>query len=197
MPIISGGAGSSSGGIGSASLIYRYTVSGSVKASIDTGVDTPNVGSNNWANGDLLEILLVGRTDEAVAASLIDITVNNDSGANYDRQYLDGSAAVASAGNQFAASNIQPGFLAGASAPAGTSGHLTILIPDYAGTTFNKSIQSYGGNVTSTTSGTHTNSQTFSWRSTAAITRVKVIPDTAAKNFAVGTQLLVYKRIAS
>jgi hypothetical protein len=38
---------------------------------------------------------------------------------------------------------------------------------------------------------------TLQYHSTAAITRVKIISDTAAKNLVVGSQLLVYKRLAS
>src|SRR5262245_2995315 len=42
--------------LGGSSLIYRLTVAGADKASIDTGVDAPDAGSNDWTNGDLLEV---------------------------------------------------------------------------------------------------------------------------------------------
>ncbi len=48
-------------------LVYRYTVTGSDKASIDTGVDTADAGSNDWTNGDLLEIWF--KTTLALSAS--------------------------------------------------------------------------------------------------------------------------------
>ncbi len=55
--------------LGMSSLVYRYTVTGSDKASIDTGVDTADAGSNDWTNGDLLEVFLYSRTDEATSST--------------------------------------------------------------------------------------------------------------------------------
>jgi len=52
-------SGTPSSAIGSSELIYRYTVAGTDKASIDTGVDTAQAGSNDWTNGDLLDIAAI------------------------------------------------------------------------------------------------------------------------------------------
>ena len=196
MPIGPSG-GSSSGAVGGSSLVYRYTVSGAVKASIDTGVDTPQAGSQDFANGDLLEVFMLLRTDEAVGVSQVDVTLNNDAGANYDvlRIKANGASTLAYA-NSFAANQW---FIdvAGASVTANVFSAQNITIPDYAGTVAQKS--AYAQSIIGDVSTTNSQYEQFglNYRSTSAITRLKIVPHTAAKNFAVGSQLLIYKRSSS
>ena len=187
---------SSGGGIGSSSLVYRYTVTGSDKASIDTGVDTADAGSNDWTNGDLLEVWLYARTDEAVNISQIDLTFNNDSGSNYTwARFRNAGGTITGAANGGTA-NV-PLFCAGASADANVFSATRMAVPNFGGTVGYKSFEVKEGQG-STTSGNN-DSTTFdgTYRSTSALTRLKVTPDTAGKKLKVGTQLLIYKRLAS
>lgn len=183
--------------LGGTQLVYRYTVTGSDKASIDTGVDTPDAGSNDWTDGDLLEVHFYSRIDESVEAGQINVTVNNDTSSIYDVTRLLGNNNAASSAISFARANWFFVTL-GASAAAGAFGSFEIIIPNYAGTVGNKcgkashSVPSQAG-----VSFDEIALWEVAYRSTSALTRLKVIPNTAAKKFKVGSQLLIYKRKAS
>ncbi len=182
--------------IGVPVLVYRYTVTGSDKTSIDTGVDTPDAGSNDWTNGDLLEVWALLRTDEAVALSSVDITLNNDTGGNYDRQSVTGVTSTASAGQQLGNTNW-PIFAAGASEAASFFSASRLTIPGF-GLTSSYKVAEYVGGKNDTTSGNNrVDAHILTYRSTTAITRLKIIPDTSGKKLKVGSQLLIYKRLAS
>ena len=196
MPYVSGASAGGAPTLGSSSLIYRLTVAGSAKASIDTNVDTPDAGTNNWAGGDLLEIYLSGRTDEATTYSAIALTFNNDGGANYEYEIIRANASTPTAVNNSGLTNLTLNSFIGSSPTAGRSSLYYIVVPNFAGTTFNKIANIVGG----TTIGTVNNQaeeQTGGWVNSAAITRLKVTPVTAAKNFIIGSQLLIYKRVSS
>lgn len=179
--------------LGGTQLVYRYTVTGSDKASIDTGVDTADAGSNDWTDGDLLEVFMVIRTDNAAASDSVNVTLNNDTGSNYDKQTDEGSGTSATAARVAAttAINIR------AHGSGGTSGYpaaITMKIPRYAGTVFNK--------VANIVMGWNDNAdgvavvQSAGWRNTAAITRLKVA-GVSTSLLKVGSTLLIYKRKAS
>ena len=181
--------------IGNSELVYRYTVTGSDKASIDTGVDTPDAGSNDWTNGDLLEIFVLTRTDDAAAAANIAFTVNNDGSSSYDYQRVSGnntgvgaSAALAQAVWQFQTH--------GSGGSSGYAGSHHLVLPAYAGTTFWKTgaIASNDPDATATTN--QELLAAIGYRSTSAITRFKAAAVSTAK-LKVGSQLLIYKRLAS
>ena len=178
-------------------LIYRYTVTGSDKASIDTGVDTADAGTNDWSNGDLLEIFFYSRTDEAVVSSAYLVTLNNDGSSIYDSTFLQNVNATVSGGNTLAAAawNLNT---AGASCASGVFGVTQIAMPNFAGTVANKfAVLSGGGFADTTAANIRTNARQLGYRSTTAISRFAVAPATAAKKFKVGTQLLIYKRLAA
>ena len=185
-------------GAGVTSKIYDYTVTGSAKASIDTNVDGASAGLFS-TSGTVLEIWFFGRTDEAVLLSSVNITFNNDTGANYDRAFVatstSGSTPISDGGTATASTSYQP-VVAGTSMGAGVAGMVRITIPGYADTTFNKVMETFAGTVDTTAGLTHRQqaANTLGYRSTSAITRVKVAPATAGKNLAVGTRLVVYKR---
>ncbi len=183
---------------GHSQLVYRYTVTGSDKASIDTGVDTPDAGSNDWTAGDLLEIYLYTRTDEAVFVSSLALTVNNDTSSIYDRAALataSGGAPVQATG--IAQANWSIGSI-GTSATAGAVAAHYMTFPGFSRTDFWKTGVQQGGNASDATAGHYqVVSQVLSYRSTTAISRVAVTPATAAKKLKVGSQLSIYKRLAS
>jgi hypothetical protein len=119
-----------------------------------------------------LQVRCLARTDRALTADQLRITVNSDSASNYSDHILsgDGSSATASA-----AANNTYMFLGRASAATATAsifGATIIDILDYANTNKYKTLRSLTGvdfngtgNI-SLTSG--------SWRNTAAITSIQV-----------------------
>jgi len=189
----------SGGGAGSTELIYRYTVTGADKSSIDTGVDTPDAGSNDWTNGDLLEVWLMGRTDETAFSSSVNMTVNNDTAANYDRSFI----ATSSGGSPIQGTSIGASAwtlgLTAASATANSPGIVRFTMPGFSGTTFWKIAEAYTGNASDATNGHFQSApETLVYRSTgAAVARVAITPATAGKKLKIGTEFLIYKRLAS
>lgn len=175
------------------SKVYSYTVTGADKASIDTGIDTPDSGSNDWTGGDLLEVSMLTRTDEAGAGINVDVTLNNDTANNYDLQYVAGVNAGAGAGILALGNAAWPVASHGSGGSAGYAAVAEILFPHYAGTTFNKSGVLTGGRADATAGNNIVFVESLGYRSTAAITRMKVAAQGAAK-LKVGSQLLIYKR---
>jgi hypothetical protein len=183
------------GGAGLLQLVYRYTIAGVDKVSIDTGADASDAGSNIWTGGDVLEIWIVAATDDAAAGPNGAITVNNDTGANYDRQFVAGANVTGSAGVNVAAANWAVS-LHGAGGTASYPAALHVTIPAYNSTTFNKVALL----VDAVPDGTGANETiavvAMGYRSTVAISRFKVSASGAAK-LKVGSQLIVYKRLSS
>ncbi len=181
--------------IGVPVLVYRYTVTGSDKASIDTGADTADAGSNDWTNGDLLEMWLLARTDDAAAFHDVDITLNNDTSSIYDILSVQAVGGAASTGTGYAQAkwNVQ---VHGSGGTSGYAGVTHLAIPGYAATVFNKIAQGGGSTPDGTTGNDIARAYIMGYRSTAAITRLKVAAQSTAK-LKVGSKLLIYKRLAS
>ncbi len=195
IPIDRAGANFRAQPIGVPVLVYRYTVTGSDKASIDTGVDTADAGSNNWTNGDLLEVFLLARTDDAAAFHDVDITLNNDTSSIYDRISVQAVGGSASTATSYADSKwaVQ---VHGSGGTSGYAGVTHLAIPGYAATVFNKIAQGGGSTPDGTTGNDIARAYIFGYRSTTAITRLKVAAQSTAK-LKVGSELLIYKRLAS
>jgi hypothetical protein len=181
--------------IGGSALIYRYTVAGADKASIDTGVDTPDAGSNDWTNGDLLEIYILARTDDAGATSNVNIILNNDTSAIYDTEQMLVNNATVSGGPGLAAANWRYN-THGSGGLANQATSIQFLMPDYAGTTFNKTGYSLTSRTDSTAANNIADNRAHSYRSTAAITRLK-LSAAGGQKLKIGSQLLIYKRLAA
>ncbi len=189
---------SASWALGAPVLLYDYLISGSDKASIDTGADTPQAGiaGTSAFSGAyrVLEIWVIARTDDAGATSGMDLTLNNVSTGNlYDRQTIAGANATAAAA-QSAAQNAYA--LAGTGSGPGGSypGEYEFTIPGYAATTFWKVGRQIDMRFDTSTAGNGlARLSLLGYRDTAAITRVKVAAQGAAK-MKVGSRLLVYAR---
>ncbi len=175
-------------------LIYRYTVAGSDKASIDTGADTADAGSNDWTGGDLLEIWLCARTDEAAVFSQIAVTLNNDTSSIYDRAFDGANNATQQASSGNTQANWDFAYVHGANGSASYPGVLRLSIPNFTGTTFWKVGEATVSMPDATAGNQEVGTWTVGYRSTSAVNRFKVIPTTALKKFKVGSQLLIYKR---
>lgn len=180
------------GYLGGLELVYKYTVAGSDKASIDTGADTADAGTNSWSSGDVLEIFLVGRTDESSTVVNTNFTVNNDTGSNYDIQNDTGLTNTPSS-NASIGTTAWVVAMSAASATSGRAGSAHIVIPNFTGTTFWKEATMVQGSNDGTAANQRAVNSGLCWRSTSAITRVKWAAAGAAK-LVVGSQMLIYKR---
>jgi hypothetical protein len=168
--------------------LYDYTVTGADKASIDTLVDGTTVA--NFAGYDLLEVWIVGRLDDAAAAANFVWTVNNDSSALYDFHihYAVNATTVG------AASLAQTAWAPVIHGSGGTANYPSVLrasFPAPNDTTFFKVGEVSNGLSDGTAANNWTLRYTLGYRSTAAISRMK-IAGTGAVKFKVGTRLLIY-----
>lgn len=186
-------------GPGGLELVYKYTVTGSDKASIDTGVDTPDAGTNDWTNGDLLEIFVYGRTDEVTVSSVMGMFFNNDTNvANYKIGFLRGQSSTASAGSSTTASAFFP--LPGASATGNAFGVAQGCIPNFNELVGYKTILIAAIIADAVDGGNNVPYEILSsclWKNTAAINRILIQPNTSGKKLKVGSRLLIYKRTSA
>lgn len=172
---------------GGGALLFSQVRADNTATAIDTG-------ANGIAGGyNVLEIFIFGRTDEAgLVRSTINVTLNNDGSAIYDRQYLDVTTATVSGTGVHAAASWQV-LLAGASAASGVAGIANFVIPAYAGTTLNKHGTVLTGVADSSTSSQWTPA-TVGYRSTTAISRLAVAPATGGVHLLAGTAVYIYGR---
>lgn len=181
---------------GSTVLVYRYTIAGSDKTSIDTGVDTAQAGANDWTNTDLIEIWLSLRTDEAVALSSVNMVVNNDTSSIYNLIVAYGLGGTPTAGQT--QTNLSGNWLrsfAGSSCAAGVFGSWRLQLPVSTGQHLNGTAQ--GGVSDSSSGNSVTQVASLNYGSSTALSRFAVTPSTGGQKLKVGSQILIYKRTAS
>ncbi len=186
--------------IGTPLLIYRYTVTGSDKASIDTGADAADAGSNDWTNCDLLEIIVYARTDEATAASNVAFTFNNDTGSVYDYTWSRVTGTSSAFANAAASANFVTQFPGTTVANTSVPGVAELKVPNPTGTVLNKGFSGtwgFGNPGDTTNMVVATIAGVYRPSTPAALTRLKITPLTGAKKLKIGSQLLIYKRLAS
>ena len=140
-----------------------------------------------------LEVRIRGRGTKPAAVNVdIRMRFNNDSGANYDSESLQGSGATPVAFGSLAQTSAYVGNLAAATAPANVGDAIIIAIPDYRGTIFQK-VALYRATLkagTSVVANLFTEAGSNFWRSTAAINRVDIFP--SANAFVDGTVVSLY-----
>lgn len=174
------------------SVIYDYTV-GTPQASIDTNVDGSLAGALSQ-DYDTLELALLAKTDEAVDQSQVVITVNNDTGSNYDvRELYAYSAATVGTASRLAQANWEIG-VAGGNAGIVYPSMWNHTMPAYAATTFNKAMSGQE-NRPGTTDATNVIAVlSFGYRSTSAVTRFKFACKTGGVKFVAGSRLTIWAR---
>lgn len=138
-----------------------------------------------------LMVVVYARGDTAAGAIALSMRYNGDSAANYDYQFVRGTAATASAAETFAATAMSVGSIPANTAGANLFSSTIIFIPNYAGAANNKSAVS----IVSHKSGTATTNLEVDifgchWRSNAAINRITLLP--GAGNFVAGTRVTIY-----
>ena len=182
MPVISGGGG----GGGGAMTLLSSTVLGASATSFDFQ-NIAGTFSHLW-------IVCYLRGDGAFVGNSARLRFNNDSAANYDTEQTQGvgTAATASTGTA-AATSLFISELTGANATANEFTVASAFIPQYAGTTGLKAVVLTSGAVgTQGTLSEYANDvASGSWRSTAAITRVTIIPGSGT-NFVAGSAVTLY-----
>jgi hypothetical protein len=172
--------------------LYDYTVAGSDKASIDTNVDGTTVA--NFAGYDILEVFAIVRTDDAAAIAGVSVSVNNDSGSNYNwHQWYVTNTTVAVDPHAAADTSWSCFNAHGSGGTANYATPIRLVIPAYAGTTFYKTGEATMMMVDATAANKRLLIVSLGWLNTAAITRLKIAAQGTAK-LKVGSRLIVYGR---
>jgi hypothetical protein len=171
---------------GGATIIYDSGALGSPAASIDTGAAGIAGGYN------VIEVWALLRTDQAVAASTIDVRVNNDSSAVYSYQRLTGGNATASANVVAGATSWQISAV-GASMASGVFHVIRMTIPFYTETVAHKAAEVLHGRHDTTAANGSIEARAMRWASTAAITRMAFIAPSTF-NFIAGSHVIIYGR---
>jgi hypothetical protein len=153
-----------------------------------TFLNTSNSGTNLLPTGFRhLEIQWMARGDTASTTTTLGLRFNNDGAANYDNEFIGGSAAAISASESLGAASLLVGDCTAATATAGFAGGGRIFIPLYGGTVFNKvAMGDYFLGFDNATTDQFSRQRKGKWRTTAtAITRIDLIP--GAGNFIAGS----------
>lgn len=169
--------------------------SGSAPAMVKIDEATPSatgvVTFSSLGSYTHLEILYSGRGDQVATSTAINLTFNGDTGANYDRQLMQGAAGTPTASESLGQTSAAIGNIAAASATASMIGSGRIVILDYRGTTFFKQCVTANTYQTGTGSGAFFTRQfSVGWRSAAAITSITLT--LASGNYVAGTIFSLY-----
>lgn len=155
---------------------------------------TLDTGAGGIASGyKTLFILALVRSDKAARTDVAYLVFNNDTGANYDRAYLDSNLGSPTSGVALAGSGGVAIGIPAASATASYPAVWRFLLPAYDQTTFYKLGELTGGTVTQLTSPNWYQAaiETFAWRNTAAVTRI-ALAASSGNNLVAGSRLLIY-----
>lgn len=147
---------------------------------------TGTVTFNSLGSYTHLQIFWSARGTESANNSVLNLQFNGDTGANYDREQIQGAGSTASASEALAATSTIVGNVVASTGTSDAAGTGTITVYDYRGTTFHKNVLSDNGWARLTTSGNFFK-QVFAgrWRSTSAITSITL--SLAAGNFVAGS----------
>jgi hypothetical protein len=181
-PIISGGGG---GGAGSSTLLQLFDATlGADAASIDTGA----AGIAQTANH--LLVMLYLRSTQAIVGANVNVTLNGDGAAHYDRVNITGNstAATTSAGASESAIGVP---LPGASVASATLfGPALLLIPSYRQTTGDKLVIPIAGYADATITDSIVQVRPTHWQSSAAISQITVAAQ--VNNLKAGSRMTIY-----
>ena len=164
-------------------LLFDSTL-GADAASIDTGANGIASG-----HGHLL-IYLITQTADVGSNVSVTLRANNDSGANYDNEFVQGLGTTASAGG----SNAATGWGFGTHGQGGTAqypGVALVFVPNYDQTTFYKLAGVFSAVADATAANNSAAAQSKGYRSTAAISRLSVVAASGA-NLKAGSRLTIY-----
>jgi Fe-S cluster assembly scaffold protein SufB len=186
-----GGGGGAWTNITGSVTVTGATVSGGVATVVTPGATVSFSSIPGTYNH--LYLTFRGRVSDSATLEGINLQFNDDTGSNYDMQYLQGAASTASAGSAAAATAIQILIASGATASANVPARGDLWINNYAGTTFYKLVDALMAtfHTLGTTSSYITQKRSGIWRSTAAITKI-VLGDGGGGNFIAGSAFSLY-----
>lgn len=142
---------------------------------------------------DFVSLLLVCflRGDQAVTFTGAFIRLNNDTGANYDVQALQGSAASATAAEGLAQTSMQVGMVPHASAGANLFSAVAVELPNYVQGTNHKAVNSQSALKIGTSTGNLV-AASFAgfWRNAAAVNRLTLLMSSGS--FIAGSRVTLY-----
>lgn len=174
-----------SGGAG-ATVLYDSGALASAQNAIDTGAAGIAGGHN------VLELWILARITNTSA--VLNMTFNNDTGANYHRQFVRGVSTTVSANTGSAENAFLLTTTVGGTHAASNFGILRITVPFYVDTTAYKIIECFAGNAdTGGTTNRRAEAQIGVWANTAAITRIAVAAN-AGLTLVAGSRMIVYGR---
>jgi len=150
--------------------LNEQAVSGSPQANFDfTSAHIPTAGFRH------LNIKIKGRSSAAVTTANAIATVNGDTGNNYDRELIQAAAGTISSTENIAGANAIVGDVGGSSSGANVASQIDLLIEDFLNTAWQKSFRSQTAHKALASSGNvYVEDHAGFWRSTAAITAVRV-----------------------
>ncbi len=177
---------SGSGGAGGLIVLYDSGYLGADAATIDTGA--AGIAAGHFC------LILVGyfRLDTAATSDNVLGRWNNDSGANYDSQRIQTINATVGG----LAGNAQTSFLVGGF-PANTDaannfGGLWGYVPAYDATTNKKAGRCSSDAADPTAANMLTADVSWHYRSTSALSRLAIFPQTGGQKFKAGSRLVIY-----
>lgn len=138
-----------------------------------------------------LKVVIQARTDRAATSDFIQIKFNNDTGANYYDQTIEGNGGTASAGQDVAQTRGLTMIAMGDTGVTNAFSVHELLIPEYASTSKVKTMTGTIAAFFNTTSNFQTYAFGGLWNQTAAITSVKVEP-IFGTNLKAGTRMTIY-----
>ncbi len=158
-----------SGGVSGLTRIGETVTSGSQATVTFSSIPT------TWRD---LIISVRGRSNEAALTTFVLLTLNNDSGANYDEEdiYMLGvTNGTSNITEGLAQTSIGKAFIPGATATASVAGSVEYTVLDYKGTTFQKALRYELATKWGTSTGTVARGLGSAfYRSASAVSRVDV-----------------------
>ena len=139
-----------------------------------------------------LRLIVSGRCDRDHTEEIIALRFNGDLGSNYDYQNMSASATVKASGELFGLSLLYVGVIPAAQATASYAGSFEVMIPNYTGTIFHKSLDCIvTNNRASSVGGIEITKRVGFWRDTSAITKIELVQSTDG-NFLDGSTFILY-----
>lgn len=134
-----------------------------------------------------LQIRGLARTDRSVALDNVSLRMNGDGASNYTTHQLEGSGSSVSSASNTPLDRFLLGLQSGASSTANVYGAFVADLLDPFETTKFKTLRS----LTGTTSASNVRLYSGSWRTTASLTSLQILPESGF-NFVTGSRFSLY-----
>lgn len=176
-------------------LVGTPTASGGMIATTSTGSAVVTTAGTTLTFSAIpqtfncLMLIVYGRTARAATQDAVLAALNGDAGNNYNVIFQNTAGSSVTAG-QVNGTGPNVGNVSGDDATANKAGFVSVTIPNYAGTTFQKIMLS-SGTYDAGVSGIQEQQWSVTWNSAAAITSIAITPGTGP-NWKAGTAFYLY-----